>query len=59
MDSKEIFDDLTDLSIKLEGAINMLVGGKQIASYQKLMGVKDKLYDMRNKINQQDEDKKA
>ena len=43
MDNEIILEDVRDVRIKLESAINLLKDGKTIVTYERLLGIKDKL----------------
>ena len=49
--AKEVLvDDLTEVILKLEGGINMLVAGKHILADRRLVGVRDKLAAIRASV---------
>ena len=56
MNSEEIVNVLTDVLVRLETSVNMLVDGKSIQSYQKLSSAKDKLFSLRTKIISDDKE---
>lgn len=43
MEQTELVRNLREVVVKLEGGINMLFDGKQVQSYQRLIGIRDKL----------------
>jgi len=47
MEKDALVNDLTEVILKLEGGINMLVAGKQVLADRRLVGVRDKLASMR------------
>jgi|TARA_Y100000310_G_scaffold183047_1_gene183148 hypothetical protein len=50
MTDELLVENLKDAIVKLDGGINLLVSGKQIQAYQKLLGTRDKLLDIRSKV---------
>jgi len=43
VEQTELVRNLREVVVKLEGGINMLFDGKQVQSYQRLIGIRDKL----------------
>ena len=51
----EIKEDIKNIRCKVESAINILKDGKQIVTYEKLLGIKDKLARLAQKIEKLNE----
>ena len=47
---EEIKEDIKNIRCKVESAINILKDGKQIVTYEKLLGIKDKMARLAIKI---------
>ena len=48
--NEEIKEDIKSIRCKVESAINILKDGKQIVTYEKLLGIRDKLARLAQKI---------
>ena len=48
--NEEIKEDIKSIRCKVESAINILKDGKQIVTYEKLLGIRDKLARLSQKV---------
>jgi len=54
----EIKEDIKNIRCKVESAINILKDGKQIVTYEKLLGIKDKMARLAVKVEKLSENNK-
>jgi len=51
----EIKEDIKDIRCRVEGTLNTLKDGKEIVTYDKLLGIRDKLARLAQKIEKLNE----
>jgi len=56
--NEEIKEDIKNIRCKVESAINILKDGKQIVTYEKLLGIKDKMARLAVKVEKLSENNK-